>query len=184
MSVPDSLSNWSLGPDWRTAPDGVRERDAARVILLDDAGRALLVRGHDLDQPGRSWWFTLGGGIDPGETPVQAALREVREEAGLELTAADLQGPVATRTGIFDFYARTCRQYEVFFLARLSGTHTPDRAAWTEVERETLDEISWLTAQDLRAQPCEVFPAELPDILDDLTAGWTGTVLRLGEQYD
>ncbi|GAB4085845.1 hypothetical protein GCM10028784_24750 [Myceligenerans cantabricum] len=174
----------SLGPDWRTAPDGLRERDAARVILLDEEGRALLVRGHDVDQPERSWWFTLGGGIDMGETAVEAAVREVREEAGLTLSAGELVGPVLTRTGIFDFFAETCRQHEVFFLARLTGGHTPDRAGWTDVEREVLDDLAWLSAAELRGQPLEVFPPELPEVLDVLAAGWDGTTRDLGRQDD
>ncbi|MBO0610595.1 NUDIX hydrolase [Myceligenerans salitolerans] len=174
----------SLGPDWRLAPDGIRERDAARVVLLDGEGRALLVRGHDVDQPERSWWFTLGGGIDPGETALEAALREVREEAGLALSPGDLVGPVLTRTGIFDFFAETCRQREVFFLARLPGGHTPDRSGWTDVEREVLDDLAWLSAEELRAQPLEVFPHELPEVLDVLVAGWDGTVRHLGVQDD
>ena len=72
-----------LGPDWVPGPDGIPYRRAARVILLDDADRVLLVRGHDVDQPERSWWFTVGGGIDGGETPRQAAVRELREETGI-----------------------------------------------------------------------------------------------------
>ncbi|RPF21097.1 ADP-ribose pyrophosphatase YjhB (NUDIX family) [Myceligenerans xiligouense] len=174
----------SLGPDWRMAPDGIRERDAARVVLLDDAGRVLLARGHDVDQPERSWWFTLGGGIDAGETALEAALREVREEAGLTLSPGGLEGPVLTRTGIFDFYAETCRQHEVFFLAHLPGGHTPDRSGWTDIEREVLDDMAWLSAEELRAQPLEVFPHELPEVLDVLVAGWDGTVRHLGVQHD
>lgn len=174
----------SLGPDWRLAPDGLRERDAARVVLLDDAGRVLVVRGHDVDRPDRSWWFTLGGGIDAGESAVEAALREVREEAGLTLAPGDLVGPVLTRTGIFDFYAETCRQHEVFFLAHLPGGHTPDRSGWTDVEREVLDEMAWLSAAQLRSQPLEVFPNELPDVVDALVAGWDGAVRHLGVQND
>src|SRR5699024_7998792 len=57
----------SLGSDWTRGADGVLFRTAARVLLFDEADRLLLVRGHDADDPGRSWWFTIGGGIDPGE---------------------------------------------------------------------------------------------------------------------
>ncbi|GAA1871256.1 NUDIX hydrolase [Myceligenerans crystallogenes] len=182
MRDSEGITN-SLGPDWRVAPDGVRERDAARVILLDGDGRALLLRSHDVDQPERSWWFTLGGGIDPGETPVEAALREVREEAGLVLSPDDLEGPVLTRSALFDFYAETCRQHEVFFLARVSaGALAFDRSGWTAIERETIDDLAWLGAADLRAQPLEVFPHELPEILDDLAAGWDGRARHLGPQ--
>lgn len=174
----------SLGPDWKVGPDGVRTRRAARVVVLDEAGRALLVRGHDVDQPERSWWFTVGGGIDPGESAVDAALREVREEAGLVLTAAQLEGPVLTRTGVFDFFAETCRQEEVFFLARVPDGHEPDDAGWTDVERDVLDEMRWLSAAELRAQPLEVFPAVLADVIEALAAGWDGTVRHLGLQRD
>jgi 8-oxo-dGTP pyrophosphatase MutT (NUDIX family) len=178
------LSSASLGDDWVPGPDGIRERSAARVILMDDDGRVLVMRGHDVNQPERSWWFTVGGGIDPGETPEQAALRETREEVGIVLAAEDLIGPVLTRTGIFEFFAETCRQYEVFYLARTPHPVEVNADGWTAAEQELLDEIAWLTAAELRDQPLEVFPPELPDVVDHLVAGWNGEVRHLGEQFD
>ncbi|MCI6410897.1 NUDIX domain-containing protein, partial [Schaalia hyovaginalis] len=58
-----------LGDEWPLDAEGYPHREAARVLLFDGAGRLLLARGHDADQPGRSWWFTIGGGIMPGEGP-------------------------------------------------------------------------------------------------------------------
>ena len=69
-----------LGPAWVPGPDGVPFRRGARLVLLDRADRVLMVQGHDVDQPERHWWFTPGGGIDPGESSVEAAVRELREE--------------------------------------------------------------------------------------------------------
>ncbi len=174
----------SLGPDWVLGEDGLRRRRAARVVVLDDAGRALLVRGHDADQPERSWWFTVGGGIDPGESDVEAALRELREETGLVLAPGDLEGPVMTRAGYFHFFAETCRQDEVFFVARVPAGTEPHDGGWTELERSVLDGMAWLTAAELREQPLEVFPVALPDVVERLAAGWDGTVLHLGEEHD
>ncbi len=54
-------------------------RHAVRVLLLDEADRLLLVRFWDQD---RSWWCTPGGGIEPGESDLAAAARELREELG------------------------------------------------------------------------------------------------------
>ncbi|NNU28691.1 NUDIX domain-containing protein [Isoptericola sediminis] len=184
MSSPETPASSSLGPDWVPGDDGRRHRRAARVIVLDGAGRALLVRGHDADDPTRSWWFTVGGGIDAGETEEQAALRELREEAGLELGPADLEGPVMTRAGLFHFFAETCRQDEVFFVARVEDGHEPTDHGWTDVERDVLDEMRWLSADDLRAETREVFPRVLPDLLDHLVAGWDGVVRHLGEEND
>src|SRR5690606_25335514 len=87
----------SLGPDWVLGDDGLYFRRGARVLLLDDADRLLLVRGHDLGQPARSWWLTGGGGVDPGESDLDAAVREVREETGIVLDPATVVGPVYTR---------------------------------------------------------------------------------------
>ena len=48
-------------------------------IVLDDQGRVLLVRHRN---HGR--WLQPGGSIEPGEDPAAAALREIREETGVE----------------------------------------------------------------------------------------------------
>ncbi|MCL2596035.1 MAG: NUDIX domain-containing protein [Promicromonosporaceae bacterium] len=174
----------ALGPDWVAAPDGIRSRRAARVLILDDDGRVLLVRGHDADQPMRSWWFTVGGGIDAGESDAEAAARELREETGLNISAEALEGPVMTRVGLFHFYAETCRQDETFFLARVPSGWQPDLSGWSEQERGLLDELAWWTPAGLRAQPLEVFPAALPDVVERLKTGWDGTVTQLGEEDD
>ena len=84
--------------DWPLDADGYPHREAARVLLFDDAGRVLLAMGHDEDQPDRAWWFTIGGGIEEGEDPRAAAVREVFEETGLRLDAHELVGPVLYRT--------------------------------------------------------------------------------------
>ncbi|HMQ65784.1 MAG TPA: NUDIX domain-containing protein, partial [Arachnia sp.] len=108
MTDPDPLP----GEGWVVGPDGMPRRDAARVLLFDGAGRLLLVNAHDAQDPARSWWFTIGGGIDDGESARDAAVREVREETGIVLAPEDLVGPVALRSSVFDFFARHVRQDE------------------------------------------------------------------------
>lgn len=64
----------------------------AGAVVRDDAGRLLLVRrGHP---PGLGRWSLPGGRIEPGETPAQAAAREVAEETGLTVTVGDLLATV------------------------------------------------------------------------------------------
>ncbi|KLN33052.1 NUDIX hydrolase [Cellulosimicrobium cellulans] len=177
----------SLGPDWVLGDDGLYFRRGARVLLLDDADRILLARGHDVDQPERSWWFTIGGGVDPGESDRDAALREVREETGILLDPGALVGPVYTRSAIFDFYRQHCRQDEVLFLARVDDASgdggdagTLSRDGWTDVELDVVDEMRWWSLDDLRGVEIEVFPEGLPDLVTPLLGGWDGVTHHLG----
>ena len=73
---------------------GLRERighdfmlmPSVAVLIRDDGGRVLLVRHVE----GR--WQLPGGAVDPDERPEDAARREAREEAGIEIETADVLG--------------------------------------------------------------------------------------------
>ncbi len=171
-----------LGPDWIPGDDGVPYRRGARLILLDPADRVLMVRGHDVDDPARSWWFTVGGGIGPGETGPVAAARELAEETGLRVEAAALVGPVATRSARFDFARQTVRQDEEFYLARFDGPAAMVTDGWTDVERSFMDELRWWELDALDDVAEEVFPAGLVDLVRELRGGWDGVVRRLADQ--
>lgn len=177
--------------EWRLGEDGLYHRRGARVLLVAGpagAERVLLLRGHDPDQPGRSWWFTVGGGIGAGEDPLAAAVREVAEETGLVLAPEQLTGPVITRSAVFDFFSRTCRQEEVIYLARLDDAPEDlgllDDAGWTAVERATVDEVRWWSLPELaevEAGGTEVYPMGLARLVADLLPGWDGVVRHLGD---
>lgn len=171
-----------LGPEWERGADGLLFRRGARVILLDEDDRVLLIRGHDVDQPERSWWFTIGGGIDAGETALDAAVREVREESGIVLAAHDVHGPVFTRSAIFDFAFEHCRQDEEIFLARVPSSSfvVEDRSGWTTLEQDVIDELRWWSLVDLAAVDIEVFPEGLAALVASLLPAWDGTTRHLG----
>lgn len=179
---PAAVGVTQLGPDWVEGPDGVPFRRGARLILLDPADRVLMVRGHDVDNPSRSWWFTVGGGIDPGETGVAAAVRELLEETGLVVAAADVVGPVARRRAVFDFAARTVRQDEEFFVARLADPGPIATHGWTDVERAFMDEVRWWDLDALERVAEEVFPAEFVPLVRELLGGWDGAVRDLPDE--
>jgi 8-oxo-dGTP diphosphatase len=63
------------------------------VILLDEAAdQVLLIRRASA--PAAGCWSVPGGLVDPGETLRDAALRELREETGLEATLLDVAAVV------------------------------------------------------------------------------------------
>jgi 8-oxo-dGTP pyrophosphatase MutT (NUDIX family) len=58
---------------------------SVRILLSDRDGRVLMLRRAPDDDILPGSWELPGGGIDPGETPLQAAARELREEVGVAL---------------------------------------------------------------------------------------------------
>ncbi len=96
-----------------------RPRQAGRAILRDAHGRVLLIR---FVLPNMTFWATPGGGVEPGETLLQAARRELKEELGI---AVELEGPVHTAVGIFEFGGELIENTDNFFTGRWDGETAP-----------------------------------------------------------
>jgi 8-oxo-dGTP diphosphatase len=60
----------------------------ASAIVLDGEGRILL--GRRAGEPERGKWDILGGFLEEGEHPLEALVRELREETGLEVEPLEL----------------------------------------------------------------------------------------------
>jgi len=144
------------------------ERPTARVLLLDRDDRILLLKGRLPGAPaGPGSWFTVGGGLEPGETFVQAAAREIREETGI--TDAVLGPVVWVREGVLHIpEPRLFR--ESYILARCEGGE-PSRDGWDALERELIDDVRWWTLVELALTTDAVFPPGLARLLPDIIAG-------------
>lgn len=136
-----------------------RQRSAARVIVTDGV-RVLLFADTDPGIPGSRWWVTPGGGLDEGETPRQAAIRELFEETGLRVAASDVEGPVMTRTVIHGYSDQILRQRETYFVVR-TPAFTPDTAGHTPTEQLTITGHRWVAFDDLAHLREPVWPERL-----------------------
>jgi putative (di)nucleoside polyphosphate hydrolase len=129
-------------------------RPAVGIMLLNPAELAFI--GRRIDMPaGLAAWQMPQGGIDPGETPRQAAFRELKEEVGTdkaEIVAEtpgwlhyDLPSDIASRM----WGGRWRGQRQKWFLMRFTGkdsdinpaTEHPEFDAWEWVEPERLPEL-------------------------------------------
>lgn len=158
------------------------QRRAVRVILVNEAGQTLLFEDSDPGLPEFRWWVVPGGGMDPGETEEQTAVREIAEETGFALTVADLLGPVARRHVVHGYSDQVIEQEESFFVARVSAFEV-DVAGHTEEERLTLQQHRWWGRGELADTADWIWPAQLLGLWDlaDDPASWP---LQLGRQEE
>ena len=143
-------------------------RAAARVLLVDAAGRVLLFRGCD---PARrdagTWWFTVGGGLDEGESPREGAARELFEETGLRVAPEELGEPVHEEIADFAFAGSQILQQQEFFLLRVDA-HEVDTAGFTPLELDAVYEHRWWSLEELAATDDVVYPTDLVELLTRL----------------
>ncbi|MEV4468814.1 NUDIX domain-containing protein [Nonomuraea sp. NPDC049504] len=146
-------------------------RETARVLLLDVADRILLYRGLllQVDEPSYAW-FTPGGGIDPGESPSEAAARELREELGHVVPPEALGPVVATSEGGWTVGGRRHHARDHYFLLRVDGLEVDD-SGMDDDERASTDRFQWWTAAELARADEPVVPSRLAPLVERLAAG-------------
>jgi len=112
----------------------------AAAALVDPAGRVLLSRRPDHAHQGGLWEFP-GGKIEPGEDPVAALRREIREEFGTEIVVG--AGLTAVDHDYGDFRIRLHP-----FLARLAGGGpvANEHADWVWTDAAGARALDWAPA--------------------------------------
>src|SRR5690606_22640110 len=114
---------------------------------------------------GTTHWATPGGGLDDGETFHAAAIRELREETGIQLDS--IADPVADRrVSLILPSGEAVLAVEQYFVVPVQGTalcHTE----WTEHERKVMAAHHWWSAQELVATQETVWPENLLQMLVD-----------------
>lgn len=141
-----------------------RHRRAARVVVTDGIS-VLVLADTDPGLPGAKWWVTPGGGIDPGETSAQAAIRELREETGFLAGSGQLLGPVARRRVVHGYSDQILSQSEDFFVLIVGAPFEVDPGGLTESEQITLAGSAWLRLDGLAEQVDPVWPANLAQLV-------------------
>ena len=149
-------------------------RTRAGIVLIQDGKVALIERFR----AGLHYFVFPGGGVDEGETPEQAAVRETMEELGIEVTIKQKVAEIQL--------VSTSRQ--IYFLVEQTGgkfgtgageeyiTQDPDNAD------EGHYKPIWMPIEQLPLYP-KIFPQEIVRlVLQSVTEGWAaGTTVFFEE---
>ncbi|AKC38486.1 Putative MutT/NUDIX-like protein [Mycolicibacterium phlei] len=115
------------------APEPNSVVPSASAIVTDEQGRILLIKRRD-----NTLWALPGGGHDIGESIEQTAIREVKEETGLNVEITGLVGIYTNPAHVVAFSDGEVRQqFSLCFATNLRGgelaiDHESTDIAWTE----------------------------------------------------
>lgn len=157
MAIPGEVSIVKRGDD--------AYREGVGMIVLNSSGHVLV--GRRLDDArrggGEPTWQMPQGGIELGETPREAALRELREEIGtnnVEIIAEsrswfryDLPGPLRPRPGRKAWLGQQQKWFVMRFLGKDAEIHVatehPEFDAWRWILPETATDLVVYFKRDL-----------------------------------
>ena len=124
------------------APAATNLVPSANVIVVNEAGQILLMRRTDNGN-----WAVPGGAMDLGESLVEAAVRETREETGIECEITGLSGIYTSPAHVIEYTSdgEVRQEFSVVFTARPAGGQ--------------------LRASSESAEPRWVDPAEIPGLV-------------------
>jgi putative (di)nucleoside polyphosphate hydrolase len=124
-------------------------RPCVGVVLTDGQGRVFAGQRADMDTPA---WQMPQGGIDKGETPVEAGLRELREETGVRKRHVTVLGetaewlPYDLPAEVLPYRGKYRGQTQKWVLVRLDAGDEVIDLAHEDVE---FSDWRWMTGSEL-----------------------------------
>jgi 8-oxo-dGTP pyrophosphatase MutT (NUDIX family) len=151
------------------------ERDVARAVVLDRDDRVLLLQVGELGNPefGTAWELP-GGGIEPGESHMQALIRELHEETGIIVAADQIQPPSWRRTVLYDYRGSRRLQRETISAVRLPGPAPEIQSLLRDAfEQSDLFDARWWSQEEILGSHEWFYPFSLPKLLKPFLSGET-----------
>jgi 8-oxo-dGTP pyrophosphatase MutT (NUDIX family) len=129
------------------APRATRIVPGVSVAVVNDAAQLLMIRRTDNDQ-----WSIPGGAQEIGETPLQAARREVREETGITCEITGLIGIFSSPGNVVEYTSdgEVRQEFSILFLGHPVGGEIATSSESREVAWH--DQADVLTLGMTRAQ--------------------------------
>lgn len=136
-------------------PTVYHPRQAVRGLLIDRAQREVLLIQSLVPDTNTLIWLAPGGGLEPGEAPLDGLFREISEETGLTINAAT--GPVWTRRMKFTLYGKAWDQSEAYYYVPVTKFEPNARLNPAQNERNSFRAFRWWSAEAIAAATDEIF---------------------------
>ena len=142
---------------------GLPVREAVRALVVDPSGSTLLVRFEWSD---KTVWAPPGGGVEPGESPDEAIVRELAEEVGLR--NCEIGPCVWTRTHWFDEMPGWGGQSERIYLVKTESFEPVPEWSAEQLAGEGIAGMRWWSRGELENAKAIFAPRNLPRLLSEL----------------
>lgn len=141
-------------------------REGVRALIVDPDEHVLLVH-FDWDglEPAGGFWANPGGGIEAGESRLEALQRELREEVGMVVTS--LSTELWTKTAMFPMPGWD-GQVDHIHLYRSDHFEPAPQMSTAELAAEHIHDIRWWSPEELNNSHATFAPRSLPTLLHQL----------------
>jgi ADP-ribose pyrophosphatase YjhB (NUDIX family) len=121
------------------APAATTIVPSVNVVVTNDAGDLLLIRRSDNDN-----WAVPGGAVDLGESLTQAAVRETREESGIDCEVTGLIGIYTDPKHVLLYTSNgeVRQEFSIVLTARLTGGDLATSSESSEVRWVPTSQVS------------------------------------------
>jgi len=135
--------------------------------IIEKDGKILLVQENNSNHPDHGKWNQPAGWIDPGENPVKAGEREVKEETGLDFKATNLIGVYSLSKEYMDKSPKekTHHPIKLIFSGEITGGELMK-------PNDEISDLKWFTPEEIYAMESDILrDTDIKQEVKDYLAG-------------